>query len=531
MPWRVSACAGRALFQEALKDGTMTSFFKLIEQYNTQDEPAYCGLTSIAMVLNALSIDPRRTWKGSWRWFHEQMLDCCKSLEQVKQEGIVLSQAACLARCNGARVELRPAPSFTLDQFRQQVLDVCTSGEEHIIVSYGRKAFLQTGDGHFSPIGGYHRGQDLALILDTARFKYPPHWVPLPLLFDAMAAIDAATGRPRGYMLLGSEQLLDSVLFTLDVHSAAWHDADRFIRHRAPEHVRTLAATCSPQQALRQLIDFVPLDSLHAFIALRDYAVVTNATSSMVPEPQRAQAAAAADAPSFGADVALMGPPHVIGSSATLPGLGLKPQQAPGAGGCGGGRHHACGPSSSHQQGMSTSAAVDPVAEAAALLAAERCVPTAARRQVLEELRSMPLYQLVRQHIDAGPLGRQLSSLSSSSSSSPSEADGYLAEKICVLLLLQPPTAWPRAWPQPEAQKAFDAYLDVSTVSIVEAEVRYLRSQFSHIEDVVRAGNLHETCGSCHGRLDCVTLGHGATAGPSAGSAAGKASASPGQCN
>jgi hypothetical protein len=25
------------------------------------------------MVLNALAIDPRRTWKGAWRWFHEQV--------------------------------------------------------------------------------------------------------------------------------------------------------------------------------------------------------------------------------------------------------------------------------------------------------------------------------------------------------------------------------------------------------------------------------------------------------------------------
>ncbi len=33
-----------------------------------QDEPAYCGLASLAMTLNTLSIDPRRTWKGPWRW-------------------------------------------------------------------------------------------------------------------------------------------------------------------------------------------------------------------------------------------------------------------------------------------------------------------------------------------------------------------------------------------------------------------------------------------------------------------------------
>jgi hypothetical protein len=34
-------------------------------------------------------------------------------------------------------------------------------------VSYTRKAFGQTGDGHFSPIGGYHSARDLVLILDT----------------------------------------------------------------------------------------------------------------------------------------------------------------------------------------------------------------------------------------------------------------------------------------------------------------------------------------------------------------------------
>ena len=58
----------------------------------TQDEPAFCGLASLAMVLNALAIDPRRAWKGPWRWFHEQMLDCCQPLSQVLQTGIVLDQ-------------------------------------------------------------------------------------------------------------------------------------------------------------------------------------------------------------------------------------------------------------------------------------------------------------------------------------------------------------------------------------------------------------------------------------------------------
>lgn len=42
----------------------MEGFFKLISYYQTQSEPAYCGLATLAVVLNALSIDPGRKWKG-----------------------------------------------------------------------------------------------------------------------------------------------------------------------------------------------------------------------------------------------------------------------------------------------------------------------------------------------------------------------------------------------------------------------------------------------------------------------------------
>eukprot|EP00201_Polytomella_parva_P011099 CAMPEP_0175056668 /NCGR_PEP_ID=MMETSP0052_2-20121109/10810_1 /TAXON_ID=51329 ORGANISM="Polytomella parva, Strain SAG 63-3" /NCGR_SAMPLE_ID=MMETSP0052_2 /ASSEMBLY_ACC=CAM_ASM_000194 /LENGTH=108 /DNA_ID=CAMNT_0016321743 /DNA_START=1051 /DNA_END=1373 /DNA_ORIENTATION=- len=88
-----SSPEGRQIFQEAIAEGHMVGFFKLMEQFNTQDEPAFCGISSLTMVLNALAIDPRRPWKGAWRWFHEAMLDCCLPLEHVKKEGITLTQA------------------------------------------------------------------------------------------------------------------------------------------------------------------------------------------------------------------------------------------------------------------------------------------------------------------------------------------------------------------------------------------------------------------------------------------------------
>lgn len=72
------------------------------------------------------------------------------------------------------------------------------------MVCYTREVLGQTGAGHFSPIGGrdlcgnelffdpmpivrgYDEETDSILIMDVARFKYPPHWVPLTDLTDAM---------------------------------------------------------------------------------------------------------------------------------------------------------------------------------------------------------------------------------------------------------------------------------------------------------------------------------------------------------
>ncbi len=53
------------------------------------------------------------------------------------------------------------------------------------IVSYNRGKVGQTGTGHFSPIGGYHPRKDMVLLMEVARFKYPPHWIPLSMLFEA----------------------------------------------------------------------------------------------------------------------------------------------------------------------------------------------------------------------------------------------------------------------------------------------------------------------------------------------------------
>ena len=52
---------GKRRFAEALVAGDCEAFFPLSEQFITQDEPAFCGVSSLCMVLNALRVDPGPT--------------------------------------------------------------------------------------------------------------------------------------------------------------------------------------------------------------------------------------------------------------------------------------------------------------------------------------------------------------------------------------------------------------------------------------------------------------------------------------
>lgn len=216
-----SSLDGRQVFADALSTGGLDGYFRLAEQFHTQSEPAFCGLGSLVVSLNALGIDPGRLWKGPWRWFSEELLDCCVSLAEVRKRGLNLEELACLARCNGADVELVRGDANNLATFRAAIASAA-GGDGVLVVSYDRSALGQTGSGHFSPIGGYHRARDLALILDVARFKYPPHWTSIERLWQATHPIDPATGRARGWLVFRPRPQGIALGFSIRCDGESW---------------------------------------------------------------------------------------------------------------------------------------------------------------------------------------------------------------------------------------------------------------------------------------------------------------------
>lgn len=244
-----SSPEGKQLFKEALEEGHMNGYFALAEQYNTQQEPAYCGLASLSMCLNALNIDPNRLWKGPWRWFSEDMLDCCVPIELVKKRGVTFTEFSCLGRCNGARIEAFRQDQSTIEHFRAVVKEACSSQKDfHIVAAYSRKVLGQTGDGHYSPIGGYSEKKDLVLLLDVARFKHPPHWVPMQSLWDAMAVHDSFTTQSRGYFLISrNDKYSCASTCKVSESPSLWKRVAAQLNPIVPE----LAAECEKQAQLR----------------------------------------------------------------------------------------------------------------------------------------------------------------------------------------------------------------------------------------------------------------------------------------
>jgi hypothetical protein len=166
-------------------------------------------------------------------------------LAGVETEGLSFEEFLFLAECNGAHVRaFRASPEgvspshpsgnpVSLSRFRSAIHSATHRTDLHLVASFSRKILGQTGSGHYSPIGAYHAESDMALVLDVARFKYPPYWAPVSLLWKAVCAIDEATGRGRGYYLMSKGKLSGPSVHThaLDgpepapAHTAAAADA------------------------------------------------------------------------------------------------------------------------------------------------------------------------------------------------------------------------------------------------------------------------------------------------------------------
>jgi hypothetical protein len=176
----------------------------------TQQNPAYCGPATIAMVLNALDVPrpPSDLTLGLGMFDQDNIFnaraEAAKPSAEVLKAGMTLDELGAVLEAYDLDVTVRHAEDTDVDAFRQAAIAELSDRDRFVLVNYLRSAIGQERGGHISPLAAYDAETDRFLVLDVSRYKYPPVWVEAAALFEAMNTPDADNkDRSRGFVIVG----------------------------------------------------------------------------------------------------------------------------------------------------------------------------------------------------------------------------------------------------------------------------------------------------------------------------------------
>ncbi len=204
-----SSDAGEALLIDA---DAREAYFPLVNSFVTQQNQAFCGVASTVMILNAMELpaplvpafDPYHTFTQDNVLTPET--EKIIPLETIKKQGITVDQLAGLIGTYPVTVKLTHAADSTVDTFRTEARQALATSGHFVIINYLRKAIGQEKGGHISPLAAFDAETDRFLILDVARYKYPPVWVKTADLFGAMNTTDKDNNdKTRGYIVIAKK--------------------------------------------------------------------------------------------------------------------------------------------------------------------------------------------------------------------------------------------------------------------------------------------------------------------------------------
>lgn len=180
-------------------------YFAVQPFVDTQENLAFCGPASMAAILNSLPREARPVAPQlkpfayfTQDTFFNQKTRAIKTREATLQSGLTLQQSTEMFRQFGVSADSFYGDQLTEASLRDLVTTALGSPNTRLVVNFDRQVLGQLGRGHFSPVAAYDSATDSVLILDVAKFKYPPFWVSVGDLLNAMNTIDSDSGKSRG---------------------------------------------------------------------------------------------------------------------------------------------------------------------------------------------------------------------------------------------------------------------------------------------------------------------------------------------
>jgi hypothetical protein len=208
-------------------------FPALANQFEAQSNPAFCGPTSAAIVLNAIRGRSADLPRDRSRLREEDLRYVPKNYDptiprftqdnvitkgqktraqvlgepltingkQVSDYGYEIRQLDEMLRANGVDTKLTIVDESKGEQdIRSELVENLKRRGDYVIVAFLREAVGERGGPHISPVGAYDAESDSFLVLDVNPANADWVWMPAKTLVNGMRTFDKIEN--RGYVLV-----------------------------------------------------------------------------------------------------------------------------------------------------------------------------------------------------------------------------------------------------------------------------------------------------------------------------------------
>lgn len=197
--------AGKTLHLRISPDA---DYWQLIPNFAVQSTQSYCSVASAITVLNSMPIaKPIDPTYAPYAYFTQSNFftpEVSKiiSAQAVLEMGMTRDEMVKVLTAEGVKAHTIAGDTITEKALRTLLKKALSDDGQYVLANYLRAKLGQVGSGHWSVLAAYDAKSDKVLILDVAKYKYPPVWVSISTLLDAINTLDNTSMQSRGLVLV-----------------------------------------------------------------------------------------------------------------------------------------------------------------------------------------------------------------------------------------------------------------------------------------------------------------------------------------
>lgn len=185
-------------------------FWQLSPTFAVQATQSYCAVASAVTVLNAMPIakpvDPAYAPYAYFtqRNFFTPAVSRIIDAQTVLSQGMTRDEMVRTLAQHGVAARSLAGDTLTDESLRTLLQKALGGDGQFVLANYFRGSLNQVGGGHWSALAAFDAQTDRALILDVAKYKYPPAWVGIHTLRQALDTLDTTSNQARGLVVVSA---------------------------------------------------------------------------------------------------------------------------------------------------------------------------------------------------------------------------------------------------------------------------------------------------------------------------------------